>query len=109
METTGAEEKIKFSSEAYERLKQNFVLQKRCRINVKGKGGCRSDFYSSDIYRRCHRGVCNQAAYGENSAWKCSNAVLGIGPLEQLFEQRVRKRLSLALPRDAGVFAKASD
>jgi hypothetical protein len=38
METTGAEGKIQVFVEAYERLKQTLVLQKRCRINVKGKG-----------------------------------------------------------------------
>jgi adenylate cyclase len=38
METTGAEGKIQVSPEAYERLKEHFVLEERGWVNVKGKG-----------------------------------------------------------------------
>jgi adenylate cyclase len=38
MESTGVEGKIQLSQEAYERLKDDFVLEERGLIEVKGKG-----------------------------------------------------------------------
>lgn len=44
MESTGIEGKIQVSQESYQRLKEDFCLEERGRINVKGKGRMRTWF-----------------------------------------------------------------